>query len=117
MNISSISSIRSAGLVQKPASQPASGWTTFKYSEVLTSEDMKIVNSVSPPSANTTGLREINRLEVFLAFERVEGTLRGEIDATYATNLKQRLTDAKSNEISVEVLDKLIAAVSGSRVG
>lgn len=88
------------------------GENGIKFTDVLTATDQAILQKVSPFSEGGSGPRQINGLAVVIALERAQGNLQGEIDAHYASDLKNRLLSAHSDAIPLHTLDKLIAALS-----
>lgn len=85
---------------------------SIKFNDVLTDRDKALIQRVSPSLDEGSGPKPVNGLAVVIALERAQGNLQGEIDAAYAGSLKNRLLSAKSDVLPVNMLDKLIAAVS-----
>ncbi|MFO1379299.1 MAG: hypothetical protein U1F63_02855 [Chitinivorax sp.] len=94
-----------------------SGEGSIKFADVLTDTDKAILQRVSPLQGGDAGPRRIDGLAAIIALERSHGNLQGEIDADYANGLKQRLLAAKSEAVPLDMLDKLIAAVSPAPPG
>lgn len=86
--------------------------SSIKFADLLTDMDKAVVQKLSPFSNDTIGPKQINGLAVLIGLERIQGNLQGEINTAYASSLKSRLIAAKSDVLSVNTLDKLIAAVS-----
>lgn len=98
------------GVIEAPPSR--SGDSPIKIADTLTDMDKTIIQRVSPFQEGIAGPRQINALATIIALERHHGNLTGEIDAGYASGLKQRLVAGNSEAVSLDMLDKLISAVS-----
>ena len=94
-----------------------SGEGSIKLADVLTDADQTIIRRISPSQDGGAGPRQINGLATIIALERSHGNLQGEIDANYANSLKQRLLAGKSEAVPLDMLDKLIVAVSQTSPG